>query len=321
MQKMANLDYFFAAKELQVLAGARFRKLYETGRARFRLKLNMEGEINIVAELGVRLHQTKYLEEEVGRSNFVLQVNKILDNAVLEGVEQKDFDRVVVFRFAKRERHTLIFDMVAAGNLVLCGESLRVEAACRKLRKGEQYVFPKAPGQKVFGKIYLEEALLRAKKTEKTAEREADEMISSKPEPAVYVERDARVAFSPFPLTKFGSLQQISFPFFWKALDAYYEPQPAAIEVQVDSRVSRLEHTISEQETRLQEFFVKEKELREKGNAIYENFAFVKEISEKARELGKKADAEIAEKELNKIASKYGAKVFFKGSKIFLEIP
>ncbi|MFH1200286.1 MAG: NFACT family protein [Candidatus Micrarchaeota archaeon] len=150
MQKMSNLDYRFAAAELQHLVGAYLNRAFEPRQGVFRLKFHSKGEVNVLAELGVRLHATKYVETAAGGdSGFDQIVRQELENAKLAGVRQIASDRIVAFDLEKNGKYSLIFEMFAHGNAVACGPDGRIlkafryeQFSSRKIRAGELYSPP-----------------------------------------------------------------------------------------------------------------------------------------------------------------------------------
>ncbi|MFH1107272.1 MAG: NFACT family protein [Candidatus Micrarchaeota archaeon] len=153
MQKMSNLDYYFAVEEMQKLKGGYLNKAYEPRQGVIRLKFHRDGEVNLLAELGVRMHPTKYIEESAGEpSVFAAFLRSGLENAKVVGVRQLNFDRIVAIDFEKKRKYSLVFEMFARGNTVLCDENghiLKVYNpeifSSRKLRQGELYSPPPNP--------------------------------------------------------------------------------------------------------------------------------------------------------------------------------
>lgn len=250
-QLMGNLDYFYALKELAPqLEGARLDGAYDYFGG-FRLRFRKEGaQYNLAVELGVRLHLTQKLpESQKEPSSFVKLLRAHLDNAVLEKVQQINFDRLVSLKFSRRR--TLVFEQLGKGNALLLDENGKIirpmrgeEFSSRKLRKGEIYSPP--PNEKmhpmqvnnlVFAKpeeravaalsktvnlapFYLEEALVRAgfPKTALAGEIEAAAVLSEAKQflnqhasATVYLDAEGEpAAFAPFQLKKFGGEQLVS---------------------------------------------------------------------------------------------------------------
>ena len=139
MQAMGNLDYFFVASELERgLKGAHLNKVYGTEEGKFRLKIRMDGrEMNLIAELGKRVHLTKYIEETEGEpSSFVMFLRKKLGNGKITSIVQRDFDRILEMKIEKEEKYTLVLEMAGNGNVILCNGT---DAIISAFKMGESF--------------------------------------------------------------------------------------------------------------------------------------------------------------------------------------
>ena len=147
-QSMSNLDYFFLCKELGELVGARLDNAYDYPGG-FRLKFRKQGtQYNLVVELGSRIHLSQLLPEAPAEpTSFVKLLRSELENAVLEKLEQINFDRVLALNFSRQR--TLVFEQLGKGNALLLDSENKIlrpmrgeEFSSRKLRKGELYSPP-----------------------------------------------------------------------------------------------------------------------------------------------------------------------------------
>ncbi len=136
-QKMSNLDYHYLAQELKEIQGARLNKIYELSPGVFRFKFTKEGnDFHLVAELGVRLHFTKYLEDAPQTPPaFTMFLRKHLENARLVEARQLNFDRILALRLQKEHEFFLVFEMFAKGNLLLCDAEWTILQPYRKEEK------------------------------------------------------------------------------------------------------------------------------------------------------------------------------------------
>ncbi|MBI3588003.1 NFACT family protein [Candidatus Micrarchaeota archaeon] len=149
LQPMNNLDYFVELDEMKVLEGGRLSGVYDAANG-FRLKFNAGGERNATVQNGIRLHLTSLVEPAPpAQSSFVRLLRDKLDNAIVEKVEQANFDRIVQISFAKKEKFRLVLEQFGKGNLILTdgeGKIIRPmrgeEFSSRKLRVGEKYAAP-----------------------------------------------------------------------------------------------------------------------------------------------------------------------------------
>lgn len=153
LQEMSNLDYHYLQLELQKLVGARLTKVHELRPGLFRLQLHSsaEGRADFVAELGVRAHLTRRIEESPGApTQFAASLRKRLGNARLSAVEQLSFDRVLSLRFDTAVGAlSLVLELLPGGNALLLDlKGVILEAReqksfeARSLRRGAEYKQP-----------------------------------------------------------------------------------------------------------------------------------------------------------------------------------
>jgi len=313
LQKMANLDYFFLVGELEKLRGGRLAKIYELGPGRFRFKFAKEGnQYQLVAELGTRLHLTKFVEEAPNKpTTFAMVLRKYLDNAVLTSVEQVNFDRIVVLKLEKKEKYSLVFEMYGTrGNLLLCDCAGKIiqpytteEKGGRVLKRGEIYTAPKQSSGLNVAPFYQEEVLSRVgiggrkpeelDESEKGAvEKEIERIKSRISEPRAYYEAGKPVAFSSIELKKFEGLEKKEFEKMSDALDEYYanfsEPVAKSAEGKEEKALKKLEFLAEQQRKTAEENEAKAKEQREIGDAVWNNLEKADELITNARKEGKK---------------------------------
>lgn len=244
MQTMSNLDYGFIARELDAaLVGAFLNKVYELRPGVLRFKFHKKGEINLLVELGWGAYLASKLEEPPDSpSHFATLLRRKLANAIVKGVKQLNFDRVMSIAFSTAGgEYSLVFEMLGKGNALLCSGTgsilgvYRVEQfAARSLKIGQEYVLPPS-GKKnpsdidgtdlagLDGKIipalskkinlspfYLEEACLRAgisfdsKKLSQPEVRKLESELKALNEPffSVYYDEGKPIAFASILLQK-----------------------------------------------------------------------------------------------------------------------
>ncbi len=138
LQKMSNLDYHFVVQELQEVVGGRLNKIYELSPGVLRFKFSSgANDYYLLAELGVRMHLTNYLEEAPKTPpSFAMFLRKRLENSRVVEVRQLNFDRIVAVRLQKEEDYWLVFEMFAKGNLLLCDANWSIMMPHRKEEKG-----------------------------------------------------------------------------------------------------------------------------------------------------------------------------------------
>ncbi len=259
MQQMGGLDYAVEVEEMQPLVGSRFKKFYACEDKTLRLKLHKKGDVNIVAENGVRLHIAEKFAESLEKpSQFSMVVRKHLENAPLTAVSQLAGDRIIEFTFGKIK---LVFELFAKGNCILVGEDGKIidvmkrEAyASRKIAPKHPYVAPPSEKKPIAqveetdlqgsgnltallsnklstSTIYIEEAIARCGVKKEGAELTPQEKnsiifelrkISVDRKPMVYYENGKPAAFAVTELKQFEHSEKKQFEKFSQALEEYY---------------------------------------------------------------------------------------------------
>ncbi|MEM4389612.1 MAG: NFACT family protein [Candidatus Micrarchaeia archaeon] len=336
MRQMSNNEYAFMVGELSGLKGSRLEKIYELAPLRFRLRFHQKGmeAVDVVCEPPIRLHATRLIEPAPSTpSAFCMFLRKRLRGAVVEGIEQHDLDRIVVFRLkAGGESYALVFELFGDGNVVLVDDKGLIEGVWRseewrerKLRKGEQYVFPPSPRLNPFeltpallsqltsekpiitvlaasvnlGAIYLEDALLKAGISPKKSASELSEgdwanicnnlrALSTNLSPFVFYKDGKPADYALVRLAKYAELEARPFPSFSAALDAFYQPQAAGPPPEVVAARAKLERQLAEQLAAAAELEAKAAEAKAAAEWIHAHFTEVEELLELARERKKK---------------------------------
>jgi predicted ribosome quality control (RQC) complex YloA/Tae2 family protein len=301
MHKMNNLEYSFIVKELsQKIVGRHFDRIRKIGESLYRMKI---ANVEIICELGVRVHETMLIESTDLTDKFVEKIKKELDNAKLLSFGQVNKDRIVEFVF---DKGTIVFEMFGEGNAILVKDGVAVTAARyeswsgREIKAGAPYSPPKnvptdgiVPSEKYImvslmklpiGKEYVAEALNRAKIDEKAPG------ISLKPEELARLEKEiARISKDAKPvlvkdpasgkpvdisltrLSRYPANHEVlDQPTWSQAADAYYSaaerPNP---------KLEKLEKRLEKQLERMVELQEEEKRFREAGDYIYHNYQAV----------------------------------------------
>ncbi len=324
MRSMNSLEYTFMAAELsRSLSGKHFARLRRLAEGKYRLKI---GTAEIVAEGGTRLNSTRYVEASEG-DKFSEKVDKELDGARLQAVEQLNGDRILSFAF---DKGSIVFEMFGAGNIILvrggrivCAE--RYESwSDREIKAGAEYRPPKtAPIQALevsgkyiivsmmklpLGKEYALEALARAGIDEKTpgsslsgnklnSIEQAVKAIRDTARPYGFFQDGKMVDFALAKLSVRSSAEVREFQTLSEAADEFYahaeKPNP---------KLEKLLERLAKQKERLAALEAEEKELREKGDFVYAHYQEAEEIISIAKagrleELEKKYSAKIDRKE------------------------
>jgi predicted ribosome quality control (RQC) complex YloA/Tae2 family protein len=315
MHGMSSLEYSYIISELaRSLVGKHFGRIRKLGERTYRMKI---GSTEVVCELGVRMHATRYMEESE-TDKFTEKINKELDNAKLIAIQQINKDRIVSFVFDKA---SVIFEMFSEGNAILvCDGKIicahRYESwSDREIKAGSEYKPPKTtPLEKLelnqkyvivtlmkmpLGKQYALEALAKAgidekKQGDQLTKEEVSKLeraisdIKTNAKPLVFYDKGKLVEFALAPLSAYASLEKKEFATMSEAADEYYmhaeKPNP-----KLDKLLKRLE----KQEERLAELKEEEKENKAKGDLIYERYAEV----EQALKIAKSGKGKLDKKE------------------------
>lgn len=301
MQKMDNLDYSFMVRELsKKLIGRHFNRIRRIGEGVYRVKI---GSLEVLCELGVRIHLTRFLEEAEPPDRFVQKMEKELDNAKLISIEQVNLDRIISFVF---NRGSLVFEMFGKGNIILVREGNIIDAlkheswADREIRPGMPYKAPpKKPGAELelsdkyvivslmrlpLGKGYALEALRRAGIDEKTPGSGLSEgqvaclkkeigLLRSSTRPLLFMRDGSIMAYSLTGLSQYSGYERREMPSLSEALDEYHSSF-----VEVDPELEKLQRRLEKQEERLGSLSKDEVELKEKGDLIYEKYIEIESI-------------------------------------------
>ncbi len=304
MHVMSNLEYSFLASELSKLVGKHLSKVRKVSDNLYRVKI---GTSEIICEPGVRMHITKYIEP-AEKDRFVEKVEKELDNAKLLSVEQINNDRILAFNF---NLGTLIFEMFGKGNIILVRDETTITAikneswSDREIKSGKPYKYPRKPSEELkpsdkyiivsltklpLGKDYALEALARTGIDEKTtgsklSKKQLESLeneiskIRAEAKPFLFLENGKPAEFSLANLAQNSSLESKEMPSLSEAADEYYNSAESPNE-----DVEKLQRRLDKQKERLEKMLEEEKELREKGDYIYEHYQEVELILNEAKQ-------------------------------------
>ncbi|MBI5225229.1 NFACT family protein [Candidatus Micrarchaeota archaeon] len=306
VQKMTNVDYFYVVSELLPTVNGFLNKIYEPRDNYFRFKIRGEKEFNFKAELGIRAHLSKYIEQSPENpSNFVMFLRKYLDNAKIISITQLNGDRIIDFFVSKKVAMHLIFEMFAKGNLILTDTdyniigSYRFEQTDKRLiKKGQKYVPPENSGKK------------------------PSEFAKSL---KLFMEEGVPVGFSSIPTEKFPNASANEYSSVSEMVDEYYyhihketEKMQADIahEENPNKRMDKIKHTIKQQEDAFKKFEKESAEFQAAGNYIYENFELTESLLKMVKELKSK---KLTDAQITKDLQAAGFKAEYKMGKIFLE--
>jgi len=158
-REFTSFDVAAVVRELkESVAGCRVSKIYQLDSDTFLFKLHKPDKpaLSLVLESGRRFHLTSYLlEKPVVPPAFCMVLRKYLRNGWLTGVEQHEFERVVVLSFkAGGGVLRVVLELFAEGNVVLVDEKGKILQALRYKRmrdrdvvRGEDFRFAPPGGE------------------------------------------------------------------------------------------------------------------------------------------------------------------------------
>lgn len=151
--EITNLTLRYLVEEIKSLAeNSHINKIQTLPNKWMKIKVHTkEGTKDIIAAPNV-IYFTQYsIPAKMQSSGFSAFLKKHLYNRRILKVEQKGFDRVVVFEF---EQNYLIFELFAKGNIILTDKNYEILLALKKeswkdreIKKGETYKFPASKGK------------------------------------------------------------------------------------------------------------------------------------------------------------------------------
>jgi predicted ribosome quality control (RQC) complex YloA/Tae2 family protein len=156
-RELTSVDLAALVTELNRYEGAKVDKAYLYGDdlLRFRMRDFDRGRVELILEVGdvKRAHTAdpEHVPDAPGRPpNFAMMLRNRLSGADFVGVEQFEFDRILVFEFARGDENTrLVVELFGQGNVAVLDETGEVVQSLETVRlksrtvaPGSQYEFP-----------------------------------------------------------------------------------------------------------------------------------------------------------------------------------
>ncbi|AMM55029.1 ribosome rescue protein RqcH [Pyrococcus kukulkanii] len=146
-ESMTSVDVKYVVDELQSIIGSRVEKIYHEGNeVRIKLHKAGEGRIDLLIEAGRRIHVTTYIKENLQPTSFAMLLRKHLSGKFLTGIEQREFDRIVILHFGE---YRIIAELFGKGNIVFVNGNWEIIGALRyeefkdrSIKPKIKYVFP-----------------------------------------------------------------------------------------------------------------------------------------------------------------------------------
>src|SRR5712691_4120974 len=149
---LTSFDLRALGAEWQGLVGGHIDKVYEReDEVLFRINIPDHGKVELYSKSGrwLCLHEVENKPESPPM--FAQSLRRILDNARVIRVEQRGFDRIVVFRVERGANQLdVVFEVFGKGNLVVLKDGTTLAALYpqsfkdRVVRGDEPYTFPAA---------------------------------------------------------------------------------------------------------------------------------------------------------------------------------
>lgn len=163
-------------KELKKLENSKIDRIYHT-------KENHEDLLIIVHVSGIGKHIIKvslpsmiymdYSKEEQGvATGLCMMLRKYLEGSILTGIEQINFERIIVLTFQrKEEKYFLIIELFSKGNIIFCDKDKKIlnllntqKWRDREIKKDAIYVQPKFVDIKTINEDELENIIKNSNK-------------------------------------------------------------------------------------------------------------------------------------------------------------
>ncbi|SEO73328.1 Predicted component of the ribosome quality control (RQC) complex, YloA/Tae2 family, contains fibronectin-binding (FbpA) and DUF814 domains [Halogranum amylolyticum] len=158
-QELSSIDLAALVTELGRYEGAKVDKAYLYGDDLLRLKMRDfdRGRVDLFVEVGdiKRAHTVapEHVPDAPGRPpNFAMMLRNRLNGADFAGVEQYEFDRILVFKFERGDEDTeIVAELFGEGNIAVLDENREVVSSLETVRlksrtvaPGSQYEFPQS---------------------------------------------------------------------------------------------------------------------------------------------------------------------------------
>ncbi len=318
-ESLLSLDIHFLAKELQQLAGMRFKKVSQIGREGFvfRIYVRQKGNFDLFVGEG-KLFLTEYRLQASEPPGFCMLLRKLLYNKIIESIKQHSFDRILEI---ETREHILLIELLEPFNIVICNKDMAIVMPLKTLRfrdraveRGIKYEYPPRQTNPLemefedmirqlgvsdrklvaflallgFGQVYAREICFRAGLEEglisKLLKREEAEkiLIAIKDILSAAEPRLYENFPSPVELRHLGQ-NSIALASFSQACDEYFIPamfSEKPLKEEKELASRKIENIKKARERKKEELEKDSKDFREKGEAIYANYETVKSITE-----------------------------------------
>ncbi|UCH89139.1 MAG: NFACT family protein [Thermoplasmata archaeon] len=153
----SGFDIFRLVLDMQNLVGAYFEKAYQLSSNELVLRFNIPkgGKSELYINLSGYIYLTSEPKDKPNQpKTFAMVLRKHLRNARVVGIEQYEFDRIMVIKLSKDRNYRLVMELFGEGNALLIEDSesdnkiinahYHRSWSARTLRPGRSYNFPPA---------------------------------------------------------------------------------------------------------------------------------------------------------------------------------
>src|SRR5438445_232306 len=244
---LSSFDLRALVAEWQELIGGHVDKAYQKAdEVILRINAPARGKVELFYQAGqwLCLHDVENKPESP--PPFAQSLRRLLDNARIQGIEQRGFDRTAVFHLERGgEQIDLIFEVFGKGNIVVAKKDTIAAVLFpqtfkgRALQVGEQYRFPKAGLDPLeldrgafasalnLGGTYAEEICLRAGVEKQTKVKELNEVqvdglftalnnlavaVDQERHPGVVFQLARAIDATPIELSQYRDFESREFP-------------------------------------------------------------------------------------------------------------
>lgn len=267
MRDLSLIELKELIKELKQLNGFYIDQFYETGDDKFRFKLSKNKEkIELQAILAKTINKTSYVQKTEEATNFTLAVRKRITGFQIQGIEQYNNDRIIIFELGKRDaKSNIIFEMFGQGNLVLTDDKMNILLAYklhdfkdRSVKPGIKYVSPKNEGMK-----------------------KQDVKIIK---PLIYRDQEGKaVDYSVIENEKYAALDKQGFESLQEALDLFYYENQNEKKQKKNPKIEEFEVSLKKQEHIISQIDLEINNNKMMGEILFKKMNEVNEIIKSAK--------------------------------------
>lgn len=354
---LSGIDLAFIKEELKELVGARVRKIFQSDKKFFFIFYSKnigKKTIKLVPGGYACITKASY-EKEKQPPSFCMLLRKYIKNLILVDLEQKDFERIISFKFKGEKNFILIVEFFDKGNLILCDDKKKIIAALkprkykdRSILSGEFYRYPREKMisfeseveivkeiANSFGKKYAEEmcyslGIDKKKKCNELSDDEKKRILEKidffkkcvqerRITPQIIIDKDNLVDVIPFDFSLYKARESLKFDSFSDAVDYFYSKiESSEKEIEEKKEEERRNRIIKEQEEKLSSLILEIDRLRKSANLMIKNIGLIEDV---LKEINEKKSKGYSFDEIEKqIKSKYFKRIIPEKKEVVFDI-